>query len=300
MAVDLAGEFLRGYELAQSARQEKERLGAQAAQANADAQQKRQQLQQESAARQQQLESETLRALAQIQTSQAYHNEQVALRQRALDQQAAVASQRATAAAQQIADQKGFAADLASGMPVEQALYRHPRLSTPQAVESAAKAKEAAAATADRLNNAHERLRQSQERIDAAKNKTPAVPKVSFSVPTGPDGTGTMRVMQVPINSDLINKYLGTNAPPGMGKPEASPTAAPAAGQVSAPASGKQGQQTVATPTTQQDFDALPAGAIYVNPSDGKKYRKKPDQDVQGGDVADALKGQQASPADSQ
>lgn len=30
----------------------------------------------------------------------------------------------------------------------------------------------------------------------------------------------------------------------------------------------------IATPQTQQDFDALPSGAIYIDPDDGKQYRK--------------------------
>jgi hypothetical protein len=38
---------------------------------------------------------------------------------------------RAAAAAAKMADQDGFAKDLAGGMSVEQALYRHPHLTTP-------------------------------------------------------------------------------------------------------------------------------------------------------------------------
>lgn len=34
-------------------------------------------------------------------------------------------------------------------------------------------------------------------------------------------------------------------------------------------------RSAVATPTSQAEFDALPAGAMFVNPSDGKTYRKK-------------------------
>lgn len=43
--------------------------------------------------------------------------------------------------------------------------------------------------------------------------------------------------------------------------------------------SGKQAPPTqsaaLASPKSQEDFDALPSGAMYVNPSDGKTYRKK-------------------------
>lgn len=34
------------------------------------------------------------------------------------------------------------------------------------------------------------------------------------------------------------------------------------------------GQADIARPETQQEFDALPSGAIYIDPEDGKKYRK--------------------------
>jgi hypothetical protein len=49
-----------------------------------------------------------------------------------------------------------------------------------------------------------------------------------------------------------------------------SPTgAAPAPAPTAAPAPGG-----VAKPTTQAQFDALPKGARYINPSDGKEYVK--------------------------
>ncbi len=34
------------------------------------------------------------------------------------------------------------------------------------------------------------------------------------------------------------------------------------------------GQADIARPETQQEFDALPSGAIYIDPEDGKRYRK--------------------------
>ncbi|HXD84732.1 MAG TPA: hypothetical protein VN599_09905 [Rudaea sp.] len=53
----------------------------------------------------------------------------------------------------------------------------------------------------------------------------------------------------------------------------------PSAIDLGAALSGKQSTPTAtaapASPSSQADFDALPSGALYVNPSDGKTYRKK-------------------------
>ncbi|MNV88462.1 hypothetical protein D3C71_1826750 [compost metagenome] len=43
---------------------------------------------------------------------------------------------------------------------------------------------------------------------------------------------------------------------------------------VSATASGGQSQQA-ARPNSEADFNALPAGALYIDPDDGRTYRKR-------------------------
>jgi hypothetical protein len=69
-------------------------------------------------------------------------------------------------------------------------------------------------------------------------------------------------------------KILQSDRPDVFGTP---PAAAPA------PTPDANGQTTAqpvpaakaAMPATQADFDALPSGALYVNPSDGQTYKKK-------------------------
>ncbi|MDE2101774.1 MAG: hypothetical protein KGL39_31295 [Patescibacteria group bacterium] len=51
------------------------------------------------------------------------------------------------------------------------------------------------------------------------------------------------------------------------------PANPPAAAPAAQPASAPQGQ--IVTPQSQNEFDSLPSGALYVNPADGKTYRKK-------------------------
>lgn len=59
------------------------------------------------------------------------------------------------------------------------------------------------------------------------------------------------------------------NPPPGAIDLGAALTGAPAQAAASQPTA------KIATPQSQADFDALPSGATYVNPADGKTYRKK-------------------------
>ncbi len=60
------------------------------------------------------------------------------------------------------------------------------------------------------------------------------------------------------------------------GKPTVGAGAAPANGASAAPAAGAgKTAQDAARPTTQQAFDALPSGAYFVNPADGRVMQKK-------------------------
>lgn len=73
--------------------------------------------------------------------------------------------------------------------------------------------------------------------------------------------------MTVEARRAMIDAAAKSGPPPGF-------TAA-AGGSAAAPDSAAQtGQADIARPETQQEFDALPSGAIYLDPEDGKRYRK--------------------------
>jgi hypothetical protein len=114
--------------------------------------------QMEAQARQENLQRETQMQQARLATETAYHTAELGLQKSRLEETArataartqqagAVLAQRkaeadakAQDAAARMADQQGFATDLAGGMPVDKALFRHPRLTTPAAAVAASKA----------------------------------------------------------------------------------------------------------------------------------------------------------------
>lgn len=57
-----------------------------------------------------------------------------------------------------------------------------------------------------------------------------------------------------------LSTTLQGGPPPTPGQPQGAPGG---------------GQDSPARPTTQQEFDALPSGALFVNPADGRVMRKK-------------------------
>jgi hypothetical protein len=63
--------------------------------------------------------------------------------------------------------------------------------------------------------------------------------------------------------SDYVKSYIQNNAPDLL------------SGGQSSGGGSSVGSNTLARPVTQQDFAALPSGALYVNPADGQTYRKK-------------------------
>lgn len=65
----------------------------------------------------------------------------------------------------------------------------------------------------------------------------------------------------------MIDAAAKSGPPPGFTGAVGASTAAP-------DSAAQTGQAAIARPETQQEFDALPSGAIYLDPEDGKRYRK--------------------------
>lgn len=78
------------------------------------------------------------------------------------------------------------------------------------------------------------------------------------------------------IDLEALNRIQarGREILQGVGKPQAA-VPGPTAGAPPAAAQPQAGtQQNPAKPTTQEDFDALPAGSYFIDPDDGKLYTK--------------------------
>lgn len=148
--VDLGAEWLRGVSVAQQAVAERDRIQEAQARTALEGQ-----LRSEQIAREQQLQQ------ARLQTTAAYRQNVLELQKQRLDEVATVNAARLRETALKAADQAGFNQDLASGMPIEQAYYRHPRATTTQAI----------AAHKDTLDAAGEHLRLAQDRLDLEKRR---------------------------------------------------------------------------------------------------------------------------------
>lgn len=142
---------MRGLQVGAQVKESKARLAAEQQRTEMEAQARAATLQ-----REQQMEQ------ARLQTQKAYEQAQIGLRQQRLDQIEQVNAARTKDAALKMADQKGFADDLAGGMPIEQALFRHPRLSSPAA---------AIAAHKDQLDMAGQRLDLAQKKLEEQKRE---------------------------------------------------------------------------------------------------------------------------------
>lgn len=201
---DLAGDYLRGVQTGQSIAAARQRIDAENARTQMEAQ-----------ARQQTLQEETLRRNAQLQTEAAYRKTQLALEQQRLDAAAQINAAKTHEAAMVLADKQGFAADLAGGMPVEQALYRHPRISSPAAVESARR--DALNLGDQRIKLAQQRAEQEAQRIKIAQDKAAAVPEIKGTV-IQRDDQGR-EIGSIRGNLSQVQTQAGTNAPPMMRPP---------------------------------------------------------------------------------
>ena len=158
---DLGEDYTRALQVGAQVKESKQRLAAE-----------QQRTEMESQARAATLDREKQMESARLQTEKAYHQAQIGLRQQQLDQVAQVNAAKAKDAALKMADQQGFAKDLAGGMPIEQALFRHPRLSSPAA---------AIAAHKDQLDMAGQRLDLAKQKLDMQRqqieDKQNAAPK---------------------------------------------------------------------------------------------------------------------------
>lgn len=200
-APDLAGNYLKGLQ-----------IGSQVAEANARISAEQTRAQMEAQARQQTLESEHLIQQQRLATETAYRKTELNLQQARLAEVAKVNAAKTREAALVLADKQGFAADLAGGMPLEQALYRHPRISSPAAVESAQKAALDLGSQRLALRKSELDLRQQQEDRAAAKAAKPPELKGTFKDASGAEVAG-------PLNE--LQDQFGTNLPASMQrKPE--------------------------------------------------------------------------------
>lgn len=241
---NIAAEYLRGLEIgshiSQQHRQldfEREKLEQQANQAQAE-------LESRTRAQMAVQEREAQESNARLQTAKAYHEAQIGLRKERLGQFAQANAQKTQQAATKMADQKGFADDLAKGLTVEQALFRHPSLTTPAMAISAHKA--ANDLTQQKVDLSTRRLELAERTATDRENKPGKIG--TLDIPIKQAGSTEWNVPQakgIPLDSPLINQLMGTNAPPGTGTnfvaggnmPIPAPASAPVARAAAAPTS---------------------------------------------------------------
>ncbi len=207
-AADPAGEMLHGFQIGAGIAQERSRLASEQERAGIEAQ-----------VRQQELQRQTSYENTRLATEKARTDAEIGLRaanlQRLQEQNAFTMKVAAT----KMADQQGFAKDLAAGMSVEQALFRHPTLASPTAITQARK--DAQDISAQHLQIARDRLAMEQERLDNQENKPGKTGTID--VPYVPNGAtdaqklNPVMVRGLPLDSPEVNTLMGTNAPPGTG-----------------------------------------------------------------------------------
>lgn len=161
---DLGEEYLRGVQIGVDVKQAKARLQAE----NQRLAVEQQRTQMEAQARADTLQRQQQMENARIQTEAAYKQAQIGLKKQQLDQVEQLNAIKTRDAAMKVADQQGFASDLAGGMPIEQALFRHPRLSSPAAAIAAHK--DALDMAGQRLDLAKQKLDQQKEEFEERQN----------------------------------------------------------------------------------------------------------------------------------
>jgi hypothetical protein len=174
-APDVAGDYQRGLS-----------LGVQVAGERARLQQEAVRTQMEYQARQQTQQQEALREQARLKVQQAYEQTQIALRQQNLQRLQEATAARTREAALTLGDKQGLFKDLQSGMPPEQAYFRHPRAASVANIEAERQ-------KAIELGNQKDRERTAdleQQRLDLEKQR--AIPHVTRTVThKNADGTET-------------------------------------------------------------------------------------------------------------
>lgn len=220
--IDLAAEYLQGVQLGASIKARKQQM-----------QQDQQQAQLEAQTRQQQIAQQGALASARLKYENALQHQTLQLSKLRLDQVEKANAQRTQAAAMKLAEQQSFARDLAGGMPMQQALLRHPNLATPAAAMGAVRegrlsqeeqereqyraqqlsAQDKAMALRKRALDLSETAL--NQRTQAQQAKATAPPMVTMQTADTMDAPRAS--VRLPANSPLINQMMGTNAPPGLG-----------------------------------------------------------------------------------
>lgn len=283
---DIAAEYSKGVQIGASIGQEQARLQAEHERTLMEAQ-----------ARAESAKQQALQAQARIQTEAAYRTATLGLQQQRLQDAKAENDAKTKEAALKLADQQGFAADMKSGMKIEDALFRHPRLSTPAAAGSAKKSDEdlgsqRLAFNKEKQDAAMENARASMDLRERAladrearttKGKTAALPLPDGKGTAHPDVDSPMyKARMAGVEGwEKLSQEPGEWSPPPppppthrtwrhplSGEPDVPPATAAAAGPP--------------MPKTKAEYDALPPGAKYLK-SDGKVYIKKGTPDA-GGD----------------
>lgn len=223
---NIAAEYLRGLEIGSHISQEHRRLQFEREQLDQRAQQAADELEQRTQAQMAVQTREAQDNAARLQVSKAYHEAQLGLRGQRLAQFAQANAAKTQEAARRMADQKGFADDLKGGMTVEQALYRHPSLTTPKTALDAKKA--SSDLSAERMGLSERRIALAERKATNAENRPEKTGTMDF--PIKQPGSTEWNVPQakgIPLDSPLINQLMGTNAPPGTGTNYAGRASAP-------------------------------------------------------------------------
>jgi len=196
---DVAQEYTKGLQVGAQVAEESQRLQAENTRTQMEAQARAASLKQEQTMQKQRLETET-----------AYKQAQIGLRKQQLDEVGKVNAAKTKAAAMKLQDQHGFASDVAGGMPIDQALFRHPSLATPQAAIAAHK--DRLDLGQQRLDLSKQRLEQAQEQLETRKNKPVEIGEDETK--TTDEDTGAVKTSR--------RKIFGT---PGGGQPLTPPPA---------------------------------------------------------------------------
>ena len=208
MATDLAQSLISGYQAGAHIAQERRRIQAEESRTQAEASARA-----TTAAREAQVEQQRIRIEAARQQAEA------GLRKQALDQAKAVNDQRTQAAAMKYAAVQGLAKDLASGMPMEQAMYRNPGASSPSDMVAAQRAAESLKQQRDSLKLRQDEFAERQKQNEFTRSKTPKVPEPTVSIPLPKSETGDPTGDWFHGTLGAAQRQFGTNLPPILAAP---------------------------------------------------------------------------------
>ena len=291
---DVAGDYQRGLQIGSQVAESRSRLAAQAQETTMRAQAEAQSREQEHALQQQR-----------IATTAAYQQQQIQLKQAQLDQVKRVNDAKTASAARQFSARQGLASDF-------DAIDQNPSLTDAQ--------KDTAKTTAI-LRRAPDMGMQNNEvgpMLLATRARKPVVPASvedngDFVQVTQPNGSIQLHTkpkaasvgnvtVEVPDPSEPNSEAtvyrtmprdeaqaVIAGLPPNLQTNAVNRAAVNGAGNSTVKNSGKFTSRSDATSApakigSKADFDALPPGALYVNPKDQKVYRKKGQPDAANSD----------------